>query len=167
MCCWLLTQHPIPSSLVVVVVARHHPFWCKRRIFRSFLFLAGRDGSVPKSFILSVEPSRWHALRRRVCEVEDFNLTNISRWNSILTHPKALSDQTIHPISHFTFNRLTTDTMKFATASALILAICGSTSAFSATPSANGASTALRATATETYTFTKSEEIFAEAKTVS
>ncbi len=60
-----------------------------------------------------------------------------------------------------------TDTMKLATASALILAICGSTSAFSAAPSVNGASTALRATATETYTFTKSEEIFAEAKTVS
>lgn len=57
--------------------------------------------------------------------------------------------------------------MKLATASALILAICGSTSAFSAAPSVNGASTALRATATETYTFTKSEEIFAEAKTVS
>ncbi|KAL7436900.1 hypothetical protein ACHAXH_004758 [Discostella pseudostelligera] len=58
--------------------------------------------------------------------------------------------------------------MKFATASAIILAICGSTAAFSATPSVNGASSsALRAaTATETYTFTKSEEIFAEAKTL-
>ena len=57
--------------------------------------------------------------------------------------------------------------MKFATASALILAVCGGASAFSAAPSVNGPSTALRATATETYTFTKSEEIFAEAKTVS
>lgn len=61
--------------------------------------------------------------------------------------------------------------MKFGTAAALILAYCGNTSAFSAatTPN-NGRSTALNmgdATATETYTFTKSEEIFAEAKTVS
>ena len=58
--------------------------------------------------------------------------------------------------------------MKLATASALILAVCGGASAFSAGPAASGpAATALRATATETYTFTKSEEIFAEAKTVS
>lgn len=57
--------------------------------------------------------------------------------------------------------------MKLAIASALILAVCGNTSAFSAAPSVNGPSSALRATATETYTFTKSEEIFAEAKTVS
>ena len=56
--------------------------------------------------------------------------------------------------------------MKLATA-AIVLAVCGNASAFSAAPSANGLSTALHATATETYTFTKSEEIFAEAKTVS
>ena len=56
--------------------------------------------------------------------------------------------------------------MKLATASALILAVCGGASAFSAAPSA-ASSTALRSTATETYTFAKSEEIFAEAKTVS
>jgi glutamate-1-semialdehyde 2,1-aminomutase len=49
--------------------------------------------------------------------------------------------------------------MKFALASVLI----GSAAAFSASPSA-GYSTALRSTVTETYTFTKSEEIFAEAK---
>eukprot|EP00579_Thalassiosira_antarctica_P004995 CAMPEP_0201901700 /NCGR_PEP_ID=MMETSP0902-20130614/54567_1 /ASSEMBLY_ACC=CAM_ASM_000551 /TAXON_ID=420261 /ORGANISM="Thalassiosira antarctica, Strain CCMP982" /LENGTH=468 /DNA_ID=CAMNT_0048435671 /DNA_START=887 /DNA_END=2293 /DNA_ORIENTATION=- len=55
--------------------------------------------------------------------------------------------------------------MKLATASALILAICGNASAFSAAP-LNGPSTALRATATETYTFTKSEAIFEEAKTL-
>lgn len=52
--------------------------------------------------------------------------------------------------------------MKFALASLLI----GSAAAFSASPSA-GYSTALRSTVTETYTFTKSEEIFAEAKNVS
>ena len=60
--------------------------------------------------------------------------------------------------------------MKFGTAAALILAYCGNTSAFSATAPNNGRSTVLNmgdATATETYTFTKSEEIFAEAKTVS
>ena len=60
--------------------------------------------------------------------------------------------------------------MKFGTAAALILAYCGNTSAFSATTPINGGrSIALNmgATATETYTFTKSEEIFAEAKTVS
>merc|ERR1719148_227367 len=57
--------------------------------------------------------------------------------------------------------------MKFTTASALIIAVCGNASAFSAAPSANGPVTALRATtATETYTFEKSEEIFAEAKTL-
>jgi len=55
--------------------------------------------------------------------------------------------------------------MKLATASALILAVCGGASAFSAAPSA-ASSTALRSTATETYTFAKSEEIFAEAKTL-
>jgi hypothetical protein len=62
--------------------------------------------------------------------------------------------------------------MKLAAASALILAICaGNTCAFSTAPSSasNGlSSSALRSTAaTKTYTFTKSEEIFAEAKTVS
>lgn len=55
--------------------------------------------------------------------------------------------------------------MKLAIASALILALAGNTSAFSAAP-VNGRSSALQATATETYTFTKSEEIFAEAKEV-
>ena len=54
--------------------------------------------------------------------------------------------------------------MKLACAT-LLLAL-GSASAFTA-PSANGPATALRATTTETYTFTKSEEIFAEAQTVS
>jgi hypothetical protein len=62
--------------------------------------------------------------------------------------------------------------MKLAAASALILAICaGNTCAFSTAPTtaSNGlSSSALRSTAaTKTYTFTKSEEIFAEAKTVS
>ena len=64
--------------------------------------------------------------------------------------------------------------MKLAAASALILAICaGNASAFSAAPSSanyfrSSSSSALRSTAaTKTYTFTKSEEIFAEAKTVS
>ena len=55
--------------------------------------------------------------------------------------------------------------MKLAIASALILALAGNTSAFSAAP-VKGRSSALHATATETYTFTKSEEIFAEAKEV-
>ena len=58
--------------------------------------------------------------------------------------------------------------MKLATASALIFAFCGNASAFSTAPINGRSSTALNgATATETYTFTKSEEIFAEAKTVS
>lgn len=64
--------------------------------------------------------------------------------------------------------------MKLAAASALILVICaGNASAFSAAPSSandfrSTSSSALRSTAaTKTYTFTKSEEIFAEAKTVS
>jgi len=55
--------------------------------------------------------------------------------------------------------------MKFATATALILAFCGNASAFSAAP-ASRTSSSLRSTATETYTFTKSEEIFEEAKTL-
>jgi len=53
--------------------------------------------------------------------------------------------------------------MKLACA-AVILAVCGNASAFSGASSANGPSTVLRSTATDTYTFTKSEEIFAEAK---
>mmetsp|Transcript_21469 Transcript_21469/g.32472 ORF Transcript_21469/g.32472 Transcript_21469/m.32472 type:complete len:463 (-) Transcript_21469:94-1482(-) len=51
--------------------------------------------------------------------------------------------------------------MKFALASLLI----GSAAAFTASPSA-GYSTALKSTVTETYSFTKSEEIFAEAQTL-
>lgn len=59
--------------------------------------------------------------------------------------------------------------MKFTTASVLIVAVLGGdASAFSAAPAAPASSTALRAaTATDTYTFAKSEEIFAEAKNVS
>lgn len=58
--------------------------------------------------------------------------------------------------------------MKLVAAS-LLLAVCGSASAFSAAPSAKAGSSlrATTATGTETYSFTKSEEIFAEAKTVS
>lgn len=52
--------------------------------------------------------------------------------------------------------------MKLALASLLI----GSAAAFTASSSA-GYNTALKSTVTETYTFTKSEEIFAEAQTVS
>ena len=52
--------------------------------------------------------------------------------------------------------------MKLTLASLLI----GSAAAFTASPSA-GYTTALKSTVTETYTFTKSEEIFAEAQTVS
>jgi glutamate-1-semialdehyde 2,1-aminomutase len=51
--------------------------------------------------------------------------------------------------------------MKLALASLLI----GSAAAFTASSSA-GYNTALKSTVTETYTFTKSEEIFAEAQTL-